>query len=169
MFARRHPFLYFSMVITGLFTIMFLGMLGFLSLTSTLVSNEIAGVASGSKGNIGIVEINGMIMSSKKIIKDIRQFKEDDDIKAIVLRIDSPGGGIGPSQEIYREVVKAKTDKKIITSMGSVAASGGYYIAAACDGIVANPGTITGSIGVIMGYANLMKITKKIIIKQVVF
>jgi protease-4 len=119
-------------------------------------------------GNIGIIEINGMIFSSKKIIEDMKTFCEKDSIKAIILRIDSPGGGIGPSQEIYREIVKTKRLKKIITSMGSVAASGGYYIASATNGIVANPGTLTGSIGVIMEYANIMEIVKKIGISPIV-
>ena len=105
---------------------------------------------------------------SKQIIKDIKAFQEDDAIKAIILRIESPGGGIGPSQEIFREVMKIKADKKIIASMGSVAASGGYYIASATDGIMANSGTITGSIGVIMEYANIMEIAKKIGISPVV-
>jgi protease-4 len=123
---------------------------------------------ASSQGNIGVVEITGMIFSSKKIIRDIQTFRENDDIKAIILRIDSPGGGIGPSQEIYREIMKTRSDKKIITSMGSVAASGGYYIASASDGIVANPGTLTGSIGVIMEYANIMEIAKKIGISPVV-
>src|SRR4030043_340931 len=89
-------------------------------------------------------------------------------VKAIILRIDSPGGGVGPSQEIYREVMKIKSRKKVITSMGSVAASGGYYIACASDLIVANPGTITGSIGVVMQFSNFEELLKKIGIKGVV-
>jgi protease-4 len=89
-------------------------------------------------------------------------------VKAIILRIDSPGGGVGPSQEIHREVLKAKTRKKVVTSMGSVAASGGYYIACASDLIVANPGTITGSIGVLMEFTNIEELFKKIGIKGVV-
>jgi protease-4 len=85
-----------------------------------------------------------------------------------VLRIDSPGGGVGPSQEIYREVMKTRLIKKVVASLGSVAASGGYYSASACDGIMANPGTITGSIGVIMEYANFKDIIKKIGLTPVV-
>ncbi len=168
MYSRRHPFLFFLMIITAFFTIAFLGFIIVLSFGSKIINTQLTQQYSSTKGNIGIVEINGMILSSKKIIEDIKTFQEDDGIKAIVLRIDSPGGGIGPSQEIYREIIKAKADKKIITSMGSVAASGGYYIASATDGIVANPGTITGSIGVIMEYANIMEIAKKIGISPVV-
>jgi protease-4 len=168
MYSRRHPFLFFLMAITAFFTIAFLGFIIILSFGSKMINTQLTAQYSSTKGNIGIVEINGMILSSKKIIQDIKTFRDDDSIKAIILRIDSPGGGIGPSQEIYREIIKTKMDKKIITSMGSVAASGGYYIASATDGIVANPGTITGSIGVIMEYANIMEIAKKIGISPVV-
>ena len=168
MFARRHPFLFFLMVIASCFTVTFIGFIVFVSLGSKMLTTQFAQQYTSSGGNIGIVEINGMILSSKKIIRNINVFKNDNDIKAIILRIDSPGGGIGPSQEIYREIMKIKADKKIITSMGSVAASGGYYIASATDGIVANPGTLTGSIGVIMEYVNIMEIAKKIGISPIV-
>jgi protease-4 len=113
-------------------------------------------------GKVGIVEIKGVITESKETINLIKRFREDETIKAIVIRIDSPGGVVGPSQEIYREVRKTIGQKKIIASMGSIAASGGYYIAAGTDGIVANPGTITGSIGVIMAYTNFKKLLDKI-------
>ncbi|MBW2513734.1 MAG: S49 family peptidase, partial [Deltaproteobacteria bacterium] len=92
-------------------------------------------------GKVGVVEIRGVITESKDILNLIKRFRENDDIKSIVIRIDSPGGVIGPSQEIYREIRKTTPEKKIIASMGSIAASGGYYIAAATNGIVANPGT----------------------------
>jgi protease-4 len=117
---------------------------------------------------IAIVEIRGVIAQSSGIIDEIHQYLEDDGVKAIILRIDSPGGGVGPSQEIHREVLKVKEKKKIVTSMGSVAASGGYYIACASDLIVANPGTITGSIGVLMEFTNIEELFKKIGIKGVV-
>jgi protease-4 len=117
---------------------------------------------------IAIVEIKGVISQSSWIIEELRQYLEDDGVKAIILRIDSPGGGVGPAQEIYREVVKIKEKKKVVASMGSVAASGGYYIACASDLIVANPGTITGSIGVIMQFSNFEELLKKIGIKGMV-
>ena len=113
-------------------------------------------------GKVGIVEIQGVITESKDILNLIKRFRENDDIKSIVIRIDSPGGVIGPSQEIYREIRKTTSEKKIIASMGSIAASGGYYIAAATNGIVANPGTITGSIGVILAYTNFRAVLDKI-------
>ncbi len=168
MFARRHPFLFFSMIVSICMTIMFLGVVFLISFSSNMMSSGFAKSYAQNDGNIGIVEINGMILNSKKVIQDIQTFNDDDDIKAIILRVDSPGGGIGPSQEIYREIMKVKSTKKIITSMGSVAASGGYYIASATNGIVANPGTITGSIGVIMEYVNLMEIAQKIGISPIV-
>ena len=117
---------------------------------------------------IAVVEIRGVIAQSSSVIEEIHQHLSDDGVKAIILRIDSPGGGVGPSQEIYREVIRAKQKKKIVTSMGSVAASGGYYVACASDLIFANPGTITGSIGVIMQFSNMEELLKKIGIKGVV-
>jgi len=117
---------------------------------------------------IGVVEIKGVITQSSEIIEEIHQYQEDEGVKAIILRIDSPGGGVGPAQEIYREVLKARSKKKVVTSMGSVAASGGYYIACASDLIIANPGTITGSIGVLMEFSNFEELLKKIGIKGVV-
>ena len=117
---------------------------------------------------IAIIEIRGVITQSSGIIEELNQYQEDEGVKAIILRIDSPGGGVGPAQEIHREILKVKSKKKVVTSMGSVAASGGYYIACASDLIIANPGTITGSIGVIMEFANIEELFKKIGIKGVV-
>jgi len=117
---------------------------------------------------IAIVEVKGVITQSSEVIGEIHQYLADDGVKAIILRVDSPGGGVGPSQEIYKEVVKAKKKKRIVTSMGAVAASGGYYVACASDLIVANPGTITGSIGVIMQFSNFEELLKKIGIKGMV-
>lgn len=111
---------------------------------------------------IAVVEVDGIITESESINKQIKEFGERDDIKVIVVRINSPGGGVGPSQEIYREIKKVNAKKKVVASMGAVAASGGYYIAAAANKIVANPGTITGSIGVIMEFANAEELLSKI-------
>jgi protease-4 len=102
------------------------------------------------------------------VIENIKTFRDNDDIKAIVVRVDSPGGGVGPSQEIFRELMKTRPVKTVIVSMGSVAASGGYYIAAGAQAIVANPGTITGSIGVIMEHINLTELVQKIGISPLV-
>ena len=119
---------------------------------------------------IAIVEVRGVITQSSGVIEELQQYLADDGVKAIILRVDSPGGGVGPSQEIYREIMRIKSNskRKVVTSMGSVAASGGYYIACASDLIVANPGTITGSIGVIMQFSNFEDLLKKIGVKGVV-
>ncbi len=119
---------------------------------------------------IAVVRIEGVIVDSRDVIEELRRFRENPNIKAIVLRIDSPGGGVVPSQEIYSEVLKARAEGKIkvVTSMGNLAASGGYYIAAATDRIVANPGTLTGSIGVIMELANVQGLLEKVGVQSVV-
>jgi protease IV len=139
---------------------------GILSLIGRYSGGKSSRLAFGDK--IAIVEVKGVISQSSGIIEELQQYVDDKDVKAIILRIDSPGGGVGPSQEIYREVMKIRPKKKVVTSMGSVAASGGYYIASASDLIVANPGTITGSIGVIMQFSNFEELLKKIGIKGVV-
>ena len=117
---------------------------------------------------IGVVEIYGVISDSKQVIEQLHDFRDNDSIKALVLRVDSPGGGVGPSQEIYDEVLALDELKPVVVSMGSVAASGGYYVAAAAREIVANPGTITGSIGVIMEFANFQELLEKIGLSSVV-
>lgn len=111
---------------------------------------------------IGVVEVKGVILDPQETVKQLHDFGRDDDVKAVVLRIDSPGGVVGPSQEIYQEVKKLAGRKKVVASMGSVAASGGYYIAAPASLIYANPGTITGSIGVLMKFSNVEGLMDKI-------
>jgi protease IV len=123
-----------------------------------------AGRQSGER--IAVVEIEGVISGSKEVMEDIIRFKEDPTIKGVILRINSPGGGVGPTQEIFREVVKLKDKKKVYVSMGTSCASGGYYIAAAADKLYANPSSITGSIGVIMQLMIVEDVLKKIGIKS---
>lgn len=115
---------------------------------------------------IGYITVAGAIMDSEKVIGQIEDFKEDASVKAIVLRINSPGGAVGPSQEIYDEVKAAAAVKPLVVSMGSVAASGGYYIAVPAQRILANPGTITGSIGVIMQFTNVEDLLEKVGLKN---
>src|SRR5262245_40690371 len=103
--------------------------------------------AIGSK--VAIVDVTGIISISSEAFRQLKKYADDGSVKAIVLRIESPGGGVSASQEIYDAVLEAKEQKSVVASMGSVAASGGYYIACAADTIMANPGTLTGSIGVI--------------------
>lgn len=111
---------------------------------------------------IGIVTIDGAILDSRAVTSQLVKFRKDKRIKAVVLRINSPGGSIGPTQEIYREVQKMLPHKQVVASMGAVGASGGYYIASAAHKIVANPGTITGSIGVLMEFVRVEELLKKI-------
>ena len=114
------------------------------------------------RSRVALVSIEGPIVDSMDVVKEIKEHAKDRSIKAIILRIDSPGGAVGPSQEIYEEVKKASAEKHIVVSMGSIAASGGYYVASPADMIFANPGTLTGSIGVIMEIPNLEGLMTKI-------
>jgi len=142
------------------FVYVFLGLLVVSAVLGRLNSDEIA---YDSEETLALVEINGMINDSSDIVRQLRSYRRDDEIKGIILRIDSPGGGVAPSQEIYEEVLRIRAaNKKIYASMGSLAASGGYYIACPVDRIFANPGTLTGSIGVIMAFTNAQKLIEKI-------
>lgn len=107
-------------------------------------------------GAVGVVEISGVIIDSKKTLAKLDRLAENDRVKAIVIRLNSPGGAVAPSQEIYQAIKNSK--KPVVASMGSVAASGAYYIACGAQKIFANAGTLTGSIGVIMEFANLQKL-----------
>ncbi|MBN2373024.1 signal peptide peptidase SppA [bacterium] len=121
-------------------------------------------IITGKEGKIGLINVEGVIISSKSFIKQLERFSDDDSVKAIVIRIDSGGGGVAPSQEMYEAVInfKKETKKKVVVSFGNIAASGGYYVACAADKIVSNPGTITGSISVIMRIPNLQSLFKKL-------
>jgi len=167
MFSRRHPYLYFLLAFSSIVSVAVIA-ISLIVLIGVKFSTRNDTDISDAEEKVGVIEVTGLIADSQDIIQDIRRYREDDSIKAIVLRIDSPGGGVGPSQEISREIQKTLPDKKVIASLGAVAASGGYYIASAASGIVANPGTITGSIGVIMGYADIQGLLQKIGITPVV-
>ncbi len=111
---------------------------------------------------IGIIEIKGLISEADKTLRHLREFERDASIKAIVVRIDSPGGAVGASQEIYRELKRVREKKPVVASMGSVAASGGLYVALGAQKIIASPGTLTGSIGVMIQIPNVRKLLEKI-------
>ena len=158
---KKHPLLTVFLILVCVIAV--------LSVLMTVLSGSIgrsSGIAFANK--VGVIPITGAIEDSSQVLKQIITFAKDKSIKAIILRIDSPGGGVGASQEIYREIIRTREAKKVVVSMGGVAASGGYYIAAAADRIVANPGTITGSIGVIMQYYQYKELADKIGLKQVV-
>jgi len=145
-----------------------IGLLAILGTRLITAKKTFAGFSLTGKGKIAVIEVEGIITQSRDTIKTLYEYKDNTNIKAIIVRIDSPGGGVGPSQEIYAELQKLKDKKLLIASMGSVAASGGYYIACAADKIFANPGTITGSIGVIIEFANIEELLGKIGLKSVV-
>lgn len=150
-----------------------IGIFGFLAVFAFIV---IAGIVSlladgsetqdleqGTGGTIAVVELNEAITSSQSIVRQFKRYRENVGVRAIVFRIESPGGGVSASQEIYEEVKKTrKYGKPVVVSMGSVAASGGYYVALGADRIVANPGSITGSIGVISQFMHVNGLLDKI-------
>ncbi len=123
-----------------------------------------------SQEKVAIVRVEGPILDSMETVNELKTYAEDPTVRAIVMRIDSPGGGVAPSQEIYNAVrrVRKENNKTVVASMGTVAASGGYYIAVATDRILANPGTLTGSIGVIMQMANFQDLLEKVGVKNIV-
>lgn len=152
-----------TVVLVGIFGGFFVLFLLFLGIAFAALKGQekrIKGSTGGPK--IGVVELKGTIGDDRNGIQglreaeQIRDFAEDEEIKALLIRIDSPGGAVAPSQEIWAEIkrTREKKNKKVVCSQGNVAASGGYYISVACDEIVANPGTLTGSIGVISQFFN---------------
>ena len=144
-------------------------MVGVFFLFSVFLANFLGFNGRTSHSNkIAVINIENIISRSTDVVRQIKKYADDNSIKAIVLRINSPGGSVAPSQEIYSELLKIRknSNKKVITSMGNISASGGYYIACASDKIVANPGTLTGSIGVIMAFSNMEELMGKIGIKS---
>ena len=120
-------------------------------------------VTKGSAGKIALIELKGVILTSEDVVGQFKKFREDRSIKGILFRVDSPGGGVAASQEIYEEVRKTRdAGKPVVVSMGSVAASGGYYVSCGSNKIVANPGTLTGSIGVISQFMHFDPLMEKI-------
>ncbi len=133
-----------------------------IALTSLFNGRNELSISSG----IGLVEVKGLIIDPLETVKQLHDFGKDDKVKSVVVRIDSPGGVVGPSQEIWSAVKRLKEKKPVVVSMGSVAASGGYYIAVPATLIYANPGTITGSIGVLMKFSNLEGLMDKVGMKS---
>ncbi len=124
----------------------------------------------GGSKRLALVRIEGVITDAQATIDELDRYAKNPSVLAIVLRIDSPGGAVVPAQEIYDAVNRLRSDyqKKVVVSMGTVAASGGYYIAAASDKIVASPGSLTGSIGVIMEIPNVEGLLKKVGVESIV-
>src|SRR5713226_497086 len=155
--AKNHPILR-GLGILGVFIlIVFVGVFFFAYLTGG--DSKVLSLFAGD--GIAVLQSEVAIDDSRDVMSELKRFKEAPWIKAVVVRIDSPGGAVAPTQEIFEEIQKTKKNKPLIASMGGMATSGGYYIASACDKIVANPGTLTGSIGVIMQLSNVEELMKK--------
>ncbi len=155
--------LWFLGICAALFLIFFVIGIVFLgNLASTDETVEVS-VGSTSGQKLAIVELKDVITSSEDIVRQFKKYDEDKSIKGIVFRVESPGGGVVASQEIYEEVKKVRDGgKPVVVSMGSVAASGGYYVSCGASRIVANRGTLTGSIGVIMEFLHFNQLMQKI-------
>lgn len=142
----------------GAFFLMAMLMIGMLFVVAVAAGGGRSGGGMAGFGDdgqpVGLVTLRGPIddLVSRQVLDQLWALANDDDIKALVLRIDSPGGQVGPSQELYTEVkrIREESGKPVVASMASMAASGGYYAALGCDWVFANPGTITASIGVIL-------------------
>ncbi len=158
-FRQKHPILLGLFILTGIF-FLFLG--GVSLLISSLISSNFKTDIFAKKEGVGIIELKGLIVSSEQILIHLTEFRNNPNIKSIVLRIESPGGAVGAAQEIYQEVKRTNEVKPVVASMGSMGASGGYYAALGAGNILANPGTMTGSIGVIVKFPNLEGLFEKI-------
>ena len=159
--ARRHPILKGLGILGVLILVVFVGVFFFAYVTG----GDSKALSLFAGDGVAVLQIEGAIDDSRDVMSELKRFKEAPWIKAVVVRIDSPGGAVAPTQEIFEEIQKTKKSKPFIASMGGMATSGGYYIASACDKIVANPGTLTGSIGVIMQLNNVEELMKKIGVK----
>jgi len=150
----------FFLLIVGLALFAFLSVY----LLTSLLGRNVESPVSLSGDKIGVLEIKGVILDSKEILANLKRYVDDRNVKGILLRIDSPGGAVAPSQEIYSEIRKIHEagKKKVVASFGNVAASGAYYVASAADRIISNPGSLTGSIGVIMELTNIRGLLDKI-------
>jgi protease-4 len=158
-FRNRHPVLLGLMILAGIF-LLFWGGISLL-FTSAVGQRDSTDLFSTREG-IGVVELKGLIVSPEETIKTLTTFRKEEKVKAILLRIDSPGGAVGASQEIFSEVLRTNKEKPVIASIGSVGASGGYYAALGAEKIIASPGTLTGSLGVVVKFSNFAELFEKI-------
>jgi protease-4 len=150
-----------AFIFGGLFLVFF----GFLLLAYSAVRGETPSIAGGPR--VGILEVHGPIgmdggVDAERTMKHVRKFAEDGGIKGVVVRIDSPGGAVGPTQEIFEEIRRLAEKKPVVCSLGSLAASGGFYVAMACPKVVSAPSTLTGSIGVISYFVNVTRLAGKV-------
>jgi protease-4 len=155
------------LIVVGVTVAIYLGVVvGFLAVVSAMLQGPEGG---GFGARVAIVELEGIIVDVEELLKDLRNHRDNPLVRAVVIRINSPGGIVGPTQEVHDAIRRVRqAGKPVVASLGAVAASGGYYVAVAADQIYANPGTLTGSIGVIMQMANLENLMKKIGVDYVV-
>ena len=153
--ARRHPIL-------RTFLILAIGVFGLIALGGVVVVVGGFGERPFLGKSLAVVELRGVIEDASDTVEALERFRKHDGTVAVVLRVDSPGGAVAPAQEIYDEVWRVRERKPVIASLGNVAASGGYYVASAANRILADPGTITGSIGAIMNVPYYAPLADKI-------
>jgi len=162
-----------AVIFGGLFLVLFAFLvLAWSAVRSTTTSGLDAELSTSTGPRVGVVELKGTVgggergIDADKVVKLLRKYDRDDDVRAVVVRIDSPGGEVAPSQEIYSALRNLRKKKKVVASLGNLAASGGYYIAAAADQIYASPGTLTGSIGVIWTHFNVRGLLEAVKIEE---
>ncbi len=143
---------------------MFIGAVGLITVIIAGLGGDDTSLSGGFGERVGVIEVRGVIEDSRETVRQIRMMAEDERVKALLVRVNSPGGAVAPSQEIYQALneIRSKHEKPVVVSMGTIAASGGYYIACAADSILALPGTLTGSIGVILQFPDLREIFRKV-------
>ncbi|MCD6248831.1 MAG: signal peptide peptidase SppA [candidate division Zixibacteria bacterium] len=158
--ARRR-----DIIVAVIIACSFLVVFGFVAMVFIGVASSDGDISFGSLGgSVGVIPMFGIMeeSSGRPVIEYLDRWRNNSSIKAIVVHVNSPGGGTAISQEIHDAILRAREDKPVVVSMAEVAASGGYYIACAADRIVANPGTVTGSIGVIMSFHTYEEVLDKI-------
>ncbi|MFP4167276.1 MAG: signal peptide peptidase SppA [Desulfonatronovibrionaceae bacterium] len=160
-FSQKHPLLFGFMLIAAALVLITGTMAAF-----TFFAADRQDPGFFAKNKIGVVHVNGLITGSRRVNDWIDRMAADDDIRGVILRINSPGGVVAPSQEIYAAIQRLADKKPVVASLGSVATSGGYYIACGADSIVGNRGTLTASIGVKAQMTNVKELMSKLGIKE---
>ena len=166
---RRSPWFYIGIIAGSLAAVFLLVSLMVWATIRSTGNADSTGFGLNSN-SIGVIDVSGVILSADTVDTQLRKFGDDSSVKAIILHINSPGGGAAASQEIYHEVLRVRQEKhkKVIASIESVGASGAYYIASACDKIYANDASVVGSIGVIMEWTNYGDLLRWAKLKNVV-
>jgi protease-4 len=145
------------------------GVLGLFLTAGSMIARSPEGAGLGFGRKVAIVELEGVILDVDDVVRDLKSYRENPLVRAVVIRINTPGGVVGPTQELHHALLRLReAGKPVVASLGAVAASGGYYVAVAADVIYADPGTLTGSIGVIMQMPNLENLMKKVGVDYVV-